>query len=496
MIPYGEFTFFGLLLYLVVPTLILGLLGRANWRWALLLTVFMLVIQYQARLKIGAQTELREIWIVIAFGLWQWVATWAYAATGAGAGLPFYVTVGLGLLPLALAKIIPAFFPGQPLAFLGISYITFRALDVIFCLRDKAITLPSLVDFLGFLFFFPTISAGPIDRYRRFWEDWRRKRTRAEFVADLDAAVHRVFRGFLYKFILAALIKRYWLDRVASETSVGALVSYMYAYSFYLFFDFAGYSAFAIGFSYFLGVRVPENFNLPFLARNIRDFWNRWHITLSFWFRDHVYMRFLLAARRGRWITNRDFTAISGYFLSFGLMGLWHGIEPHFIIYGLYQATLFSGFHFFSEWSKTRTFPINSWFWRAGAVFTTFNLVCFGLLIFSGRLGAGPEFNYAGAIERADCEEISGWVLDKNRPNSPVKVDLFDQREYVATIVADQFRADLVDAGYGDGRHAFSLPTPLQFKDGRPHALFLFINGTKHQITQQPEMILCSTPGG
>ena len=65
-------------------------------------------------------------------------------------------------------------------------------------------------------------------------------------------------------------------------------------------------------------------------------------------------MRFLLAARRGRWIANRHVTAIIGYFLSFGLMGLWHGIEPHFIIYGIYQATLLSGFHIFSEWSKLR----------------------------------------------------------------------------------------------------------------------------------------------
>src|SRR4029077_16248711 len=115
--------------------------------------------------------------------------------------------------------------------------VTFRALDIVFCLRDKVIAAPSLVDFLGFLFFFPTISAGPIDRYRRFVGDWKKTRTREEFIIDLDQAVHRVFRGFLYKFIFAALIQHYWLDRVGSENTFGALVSYMYAYSFYLFFD-------------------------------------------------------------------------------------------------------------------------------------------------------------------------------------------------------------------------------------------------------------------
>jgi membrane protein involved in D-alanine export len=489
--PYADFTYFGLLLYAAVPTLILGLLGRANWRWALLLTAIILVIQYQAKLKVGAHAELREIWIVIAFGFWQRAAMRAYAAIGARGGSGFYATIAACLLPLALAKVVPVFLL-RKFGFLGLSYITFRALDVVFCLRDGVIAAPRVFDFFGFLFFFPTISAGPIDRYRRFVGDWKKRRTRDEFVSDLDGAVHRIFRGFLYKFILATLIKQYWLDRVASEATFGALVSYMYAYSFYLFFDFAGYSAFAIAFSYLLGVHTPENFNRPFLARNIRDFWNRWHITLSFWFRDYVYMRFLLATvRGGRWIINRHVTAIIGYFLSFGLMGLWHGIEPHFIIYGIYQATLLSGFHIFSEWTKIRAWPTTGRLWRAGAIFLTFHCVCFGLLIFSGRLGAGPEFNYIGVFERADCDEISGWAMDKHRPDTPVSVDLYEEKEYVATIVADHFREDLRGAGYGNGRHGFRIQTSPQFKDDRRHVLSISVTGTKKKITPTPRIIRC-----
>jgi membrane protein involved in D-alanine export len=198
-----------------------------------------------------------------------------------------------------------------------------------------------------------------------------------------------VFRGFLYKFILAVLIKRYWLDPVADEHGFWAVINYMYAYSLYLFFDFAGYSAFAIAFSYLLGIHTPENFDQPFLARNIRDFWNRWHITLSFWFRDHVYMRFLLASARGHWFKNRDVAAVSGYFLTFGLMGLWHGLEWRFILYGLYHATLLSGFHFFSEGTKHRTIATRHWVWHGIAILVTFHCVCFGLLIFSGRLTGG-----------------------------------------------------------------------------------------------------------
>ena len=144
------------------------------------------------------------------------------------------------------------------------SLASFRALDVVFCVRDKVITRLGLDDFLAFLFFFPTISAGPIDRYRRFLGDWNESRTRREFLLDLDGAIRRVFRGFLYKFIIAALIKRYWLDHAEEGVGFGAIVSYMYAYSLYLFFDFAGYSAFAIALSYLFGVHTPENFNRPF----------------------------------------------------------------------------------------------------------------------------------------------------------------------------------------------------------------------------------------
>src|SRR5438094_4690494 len=298
----------------------------------------MLLVQYHGLLNIRPHFPVREIWILIGFAVWQWATVCLFAKSGARGGWSFYVAVAASLLPLAASKFFPVVSPGSEFGFLGISYITFRALDVVFCLRDKVIAFPGTRDFLMFLFFFPTISAGPIDRYQRFAADWRKRRTRAEFLVDLDGAVHRIFRGFLYKFIVAALIKQYWLERAASSGSFTALVSYMYAYSFYLFFDFAGYSAFAIGLSYLFGIHSPENFDRPFLARDIRDFWNRWHMSLSFWFRDHIYTRFVFAATKGRWFRSRYLGSHLGYFLTFGLMGLWHGTQAYYLLYGLYHA--------------------------------------------------------------------------------------------------------------------------------------------------------------
>jgi membrane protein involved in D-alanine export len=491
VIPYADFTYFVLLLYVAVPTLILGLFGRAGWRWALLVTVAMLLVQYHELLHVRAHFPVREIWIVLGFAAWQWLTVRAFAGAGARAGWLFYGALALSLLPLAATKLVPLVSPHSQFGFLGISYITFRALDVVFCLRDKLIAVPGTIDFLMFLFFFPTISAGPIDRYRRFLTDWKRKRTRAEFLSDLDGAVHRFFRGLFYKFVVAALIEQHWLEPAARSGSLVSLISYMYAYSFYLFFDFAGYSAFAIGVSYLFGIHTPENFHRPFIARNIRDFWNRWHITLSFWFRDHVYMRFLLAAARGKWFKSMHTAAILGYFLAFGLMGLWHGIEPHYIIYGLYQATLLSAFHIFSTWNKAHRYWRDGLLSRALAVFITFQFVCFGLLIFSGRVGAPPPPHYLAGIQGIDCNAIAGWVWDKYEPNAPVSVQLWDGGHLLTTVSADRFRQDLLDAGYGNGQHAFRFETPQQIKDGQSHLIRVRVAGVKKDLINRQRVIVC-----
>ncbi len=400
MNPYSDFTYFALLLYVVVPTVALGLIGRAGWRWALLVTVVMLLFQYRERVTLEQNYVLREIWLVAGFALWQWATVTLFACAGARGGWPFYLAITASLLPLVLAKVVPVLAPGELFGFLGISYITFRALDVVFCLRDEVIATPGLLDFLAFLFFFPTISAGPIDRYRRFHLDWKTRRTRADFVRDLDGAVHHVFRGFFYKFILAALIEEHWMKAAAAGWGFWAEASYAYAYSLYLFFDFAGYSAFAIGFSHLFGIHTPENFSLPFIARNIRDFWNRWHITLSFWFRDHIYMRFLLAATKGKWFQGKNTASSVALFVTFGLMGLWHGTQIHYLVYGAYHATLLSSYDAFSRWNKKRKLWGEGRWWRIVSIVLTFHAVTFGLLIFSGRLTRHPPQSSVPQLEQ------------------------------------------------------------------------------------------------
>ena len=134
-----------------------------------------------------------------------------------------------------------------------------------------------------------------------------------------------------------------------------------------------------------LGIHTPENFKRPFLAANIKDFWNRWHMSLSNWLRVHVYMRFMVAATRGRWFAGKYTASYLGFFLTFGLMGLWHGIEPYYLLYGLYHGTLLVGHDLFTRWNKPRRVWGSGPLWRAAGTLVTFHVVCLGFLLFSGR---------------------------------------------------------------------------------------------------------------
>ena len=389
MTPYADFTYFGLLLYVVVPTLALGFLGKSNRGWILLTTLLVGFAQFSDELVLRPGVVITEFWIVLGYAAYQGVLAFALLHWKSKRLLPW--AIALSILPLAASKLLPTIAPDTLFGFLGISYVTFRALDVIFSVHDGVLKKISPGAYFSYLFFWPTVSSGPIDRYRRFTQDLDRRRGRAEFFNDVDSAVQHIFRGFLYKFLLAALIRTYWVDRLGSNPEGLQLWSYMYGYTFYLFFDFAGYSAFAVGFSHLLGVRSPENFNLPFLARNIRDFWNRWHISLSFWFRDHIYMRFLLSAAKGKWFKGKHTATYLGLWLTFGLMGVWHGLEAHYLIYGAYHAALLCGYDVFARWNKqTKRLP-DTRITRYGSILLTFHAVCFGLLIFSGKLTSHSE---------------------------------------------------------------------------------------------------------
>ncbi len=165
------------------------------------------------------------------------------------------------------------------------------------------------------------------------------------------------------------------------------LVGYMYVYSMYLFFDFAGYSLFAVGTSKLMGYETPPNFNKPFLSWNIKEFWNRWHMTLSFWFRDYIYMRLMFTLIKKKTFKSRIVASNVGYFALFLIMGVWHGLTWYYILYGFYHAALICLTDAWLRFKKKhkKQIPSNK-FTHALAIFLTFNAVCLSFLIFSGFL--------------------------------------------------------------------------------------------------------------
>ncbi|WP_225047959.1 D-alanyl-lipoteichoic acid biosynthesis protein DltB [Lacticaseibacillus kribbianus] len=309
----------------------------------------------------------------------------------------FVLAVLASIAPLAVVKLTPVF-SVQPslLGFLGISYLTFKSVQVIMELRDGALKAVPPVAFLRFLLFLPTISSGPIDRFRRFQKDYDAVPTQDAYLEMLGRALKSVMLGFGYKFVLGYLFGTVMLPQVTQAAMAARgtwaltwpLIGYMYTYSMYLFFDFAGYSLFAVGMSLVMGIDTPVNFNKPFAAGNIKEFWNRWHMTLSFWFRDFIFMRVTFFIMKHKLIKNRIRVSQVAYLINFLIMGFWHGVTWYYIVYGLFHAGAIIINDYWLRYKKKHraTMPHNQWT-QALAVVITFNVVCFSFLIFSGFLG-------------------------------------------------------------------------------------------------------------
>ncbi len=389
MTPYASPFYFFLLLLAFIPIILRFLWTGTRFKWyESLVTLFFLVISF-------AGPHLKQGIALICYVLWQVLITKAYFtyrqkknATGI-----FYLGVILSILPLALTKIFPLFsLDVSFLGFLGISYLTFKAVQVIMETRDGVLKNYHVVNFIQFLLFFPTISSGPIDRYRRFEKDWGKTLTKEEYLTFLNKGTWNIFLGFLYKFILGYYLGSVLLPLMSKLALSGGTFSlgtlgYMYVYSLYLFFDFAGYSLFATGTSYFLGIDTPINFNKPFLSPNIKEFWNRWHMSLSFWFRDFVYMRLMFLILKKKWFKSRITASNIGYFALFLLMGIWHGLTWYYILYGIYHATWIVLTDAWLRFKKKHQdkLPHNT-LTHLLSIFLTFQGVAVSFLIFSGFL--------------------------------------------------------------------------------------------------------------
>ena len=369
----GNEFFFFLILALVIG-FIINYLGKRSEYYILTLSVIFAIVIY------GKKTLMLSY--LIGFIIYQYILVLIAQKTENAKYLK--ILVFLSVVPLIINKVF-ALTQWHLLAFIGISYMSFKTIQIMIEISDGLIKERiSIIDYIQFLLFFPTVSSGPIDRSRRFMVDIKERMPRDEYLELAGVGVYRVVLGLLYKVVLSTYSYHY-LVTLPNFGSLEYSVKYMYLYTLYLFFDFAGYSLMAVGSSNILGIKTPMNFNKPFLSIDIKDFWNRWHITLSTWLRDFVFSRVFMEATKKKRFKKRLNTAMYAYMVNMLLMGFWHGLTISYIVYRAYHGILMAGFEYYQKKSKFYKKNKNKVWYKVCSWFITINLVIFGLYIFSGE---------------------------------------------------------------------------------------------------------------
>jgi alginate O-acetyltransferase complex protein AlgI len=267
---------------------------------------------------------------------------------------------------------------------LGLSYMSFRAVDLIIQVRRRPEIMPHPLAASSFLLFFPAYLSGPVNRFPPFAEDVA-KGPLPMSRDELRNCLGRMAVGVIKVLLIAEILRVNSPIGLRSPAGLGAgmLALGLYCQFAYIYFDFSGYTDVAITSGRLFGVRLPENFNFPFLARNLQDFWNRWHISFAHWFRDYIYFVLL------RWLRVNarrlpDLSAnLGAIFVTFFLMGAWHGDGLNWLLYGVYHgagmsallaARRFTPPDLSARFAESRVFTVIS-------IFVTLSFVSVGLLL-------------------------------------------------------------------------------------------------------------------
>jgi D-alanyl-lipoteichoic acid acyltransferase DltB (MBOAT superfamily) len=271
---------------------------------------------------------------------------------------------------------------------LGLSFITFRSLSyVIDVYRGGKSPTRSPLEYLTFVAFFPTLVAGPLVRAGELLPQFRSRPSLTN--EDGQRAIFLIMIGVIKKIAIADFLANNLVDRVFDQpqlySSLETLVA-IYGYALQIYCDFSGYTDIAIGSALLLGFKLPENFNAPYRAWSIVDFWRRWHITLSGWLRDYLFVSFGgLRKRRSNLYRNVVLTML--------IAGLWHGAAWTFVLWGAWHGLGLSVNHLWeAHRRKHKEKPRQEWWIKTICVVTTFHFVCLGWVLFrAGSLRAAWE---------------------------------------------------------------------------------------------------------
>ena len=291
-----------------------------------------------------------------------------------------------------LGMVLPSGWIVPALHTVGLSFLFFKVIHVAIDYGGGTIEALPLGEYLVYCFNFTAYLAGPIQRFQEFDEQWRgtREPLAAEFEPHLDATL-RILRGLAKKYVLATYLAPWALlpGATVGTASIPHIVAGVYLFYVYLYLDFSGYCDVVIGTGALLGVRPPENFDFPFLAPNVAQFWLRVHRTLTTWLTDYVFNPVLAGLLRAQTRGRSTLLAVSIAMMTTMLVsGLWHGTTANFVLFGLAHGVLLTCFRIYEHAMKARLgrkrFAAlrRNPFYRAGATALTFATTGFAYVFF------------------------------------------------------------------------------------------------------------------
>lgn len=316
-------------------------------------------------------------------------------------------------------------FSGKTLVFapeiilpLAISFFTFEFIHYLFEIYRGKKPIDSFVLFALFAAFFPTQIAGPIKRYPDF--EKQMKEHKPFQMKYLDEGVPLIVLGFAKKILLADTLAQFVNMGYTVPGSFGApeLWLFAYAFAFQIYFDFSAYTDIARGSARLFGYDIPINFNLPYIANNMANFWHRWHISLSTWLRDYLFIP-LGGSRGSRWLTNRNLL------LTMTLGGLWHGASWNFVVWGVFHGlalVVHREFTFLKDKIAPLKNFVESKLGNLLSMVLTFHAVCIGWVFFRVQ-EIGTAFNivkkmvlFSPVFAGAEAQSHQFLVLQNHLP--------------------------------------------------------------------------------
>ncbi len=347
----------------------------ASWNWQFLfLIIFSTLIDYNIGRALGQvdpqdDSTKRRTLLLLSVGINLGIlGIFKYFNFFADSFVGLFSILGLQVDAISLQVILPV----------GISFYTFQTLSYTFDVyRGKLEPVDNLIDFATFVAFFPQLVAGPIERASSLLPQIQS--ICKINAAQINAGLYLIIWGLFQKIVIAdnaAVIANEVFNKHTQYAGLDILIGVL-AFSFQIYGDFSGYSDIARGISKLMGIELMVNFRLPYFAMNPSDFWNRWHISLSTWLRDYLYIA-LGGNRKGSFNTYRNLM------ITMLLGGLWHGAAWNFVLWGAYHGTILVTYRLFER----KPMHQNPWsgeynYWVvAGKMIFMFGLTMLGWMIF------------------------------------------------------------------------------------------------------------------